>query len=196
MKKILVSVIAAGSLCISGFNLYAQKDSSGIYKTAADFLQRKLSYAINYKTEKHTINDNILFNDDKIKVKHAGQTYTLLKSETYGYKDMKGNEFRFVDKKEYKILNPGEPLLIYVYQHLAHSPKEAEKYPPMYFFSVDAASAPVNLTKSNLKNAFPNDHEFHDALDAQFKEDKELITYDDFHKMYKLNHIYMSTVKH
>ena len=38
----------------------AQKDSSGIYKTTEDFQQRKLSYAINCKTEKHKINPNVL----------------------------------------------------------------------------------------------------------------------------------------
>lgn len=38
----------------------AQTDSSGIYATANDFQQGKLSYAINYKTEKHKIKDNML----------------------------------------------------------------------------------------------------------------------------------------
>ena len=173
----------------------AQKDSSGIYKTADDFKNKKLAYAINYKTEKHKINDNVLFNDAQIKVKHHDTTYTLEKSNTYGYKDTKGETFRFVDNKEYKILNPGEPLLIYVYQHPAHSPKEATKYGPMYFFSTDAASAPQALTKANLKNAFPDNHAFHDALDAQFKDDTELYEYDSFHKMYKLNRIYGNTIK-
>lgn len=30
---------------------------------------------------------------------------------------------------------------------------------------------------------------FYDALDVQFKSDKELYTYDSFHKMYKLSWI-------
>ena len=59
----------------------------------------------------------------------------------------------------------------------------------MYFFSVDAASEPQPLTKSNVKAAYPDNHKFHDALDAQFKEDNELYAYDNFHKMYKLNQI-------
>ncbi len=41
-------------------NAFAQKDSSGIYKTAHDFKNRNLSYAINYKTEKHKINSYVL----------------------------------------------------------------------------------------------------------------------------------------
>lgn len=97
--------------------------------------------------------------------------------------------------KGYKIINKDEPITIYKFQHPSHSPKEAEKYAPKYFFTTKSSDVLQELTKENLKKAFPNEHPFHDALDAQFKEDKELINYDDFHKMNKLNHIYMSTVK-
>lgn len=188
MKKLNYAImLAINVLALS--TAMAQKDSSGVYKTADDFRQRKLSYAINYKTEKHKIKNNLLFNNAELKVIHAGETYTLLKSETYGYRSTKGEEFRFVDNKEYKILNPGAGLLIYVYTHTSHSPKEAGKYPPIYYFSTDASSAPQSLTKANLKAAFPDNHKFHDALDAQFKTDKELHDYDRFHKMYKLNWI-------
>lgn len=192
MRKNFISIVLAGSFLILNYSAFAQKDSSGIYKSVEDFQNRRLSYAINYKTEKHKINDYVLFNDAVIKVKHHDTTYTLQKSETYGYRNMKGEEFRFIDNKEYRILNPGEPLLMYVYQHPSHSPKEAEKYLPMYYFSTDAASSPQPLTKANLKKAFPDNHKFHDALDAQFKEDDELTAYDSFHKMYKLNRVWES----
>ena len=189
MKKIY-SLLLAGCLLILSLHSHAQKDSSGIYKTASDFQQKKLSYAINYKTEKHKIRDNILFNNKKIKVKHNGQTYTLDKDGTYGFKNTRGEVYRFVDGKEYRILNPDQVLLIYVYQHASHPPKEATKYPPMYYFSTDAAAVPQALTKVNLKAAFPDNHNFHDALDTQFKSDGELYDYDSFHKTYKLNRIY------
>ena len=188
-------IITTFSAVVMSFACFAQKDSSGIYKTADDFKNQKLSYAINYKTEKHKINDYVLFNDAALKVKHHDTTYTLQKSETYGYRSSKGEDFRFVDNKEYKILNPGEAILIYVYQHPAHSPKEATKYGPMYFFSTDAVAVPQALTKANLKTAIPNNYKFHDALDAQFKDDDELYTYDSFHKMYKLNRLYEISIK-
>jgi hypothetical protein len=188
MKRFNYFIILVSSL-LTFSTAVAQRDSSGIYKTVDDFQQRKLSYAVNYKTQRHTIKNNLLFNSADIKVKHDGETYTLLKSETYGYKSTKGEAFRFVDDKEYKILNPGEALPIYVYKHLAHSPKEAEKYAPTYFFSTDAASAPQPLTKENLKAAFPGNNKFHDALDAQFESDRKLYKYDKFHKMSKLNWI-------
>jgi hypothetical protein len=111
MKKInSLVMLVSGLLAYS--TVMAQKDSSGIYRTASDFQQKKLSYAINYKTEKHKIKDNILFNNAEIRIKHNGQTYTLDKNSTYGYKSIEGKVFRFVDKKEYRVLNPDETLLI------------------------------------------------------------------------------------
>lgn len=177
-------------MLLSTHHLSAQKDSSGIYKTAEDFQQRKLSYAINCKTEKHKINPNLIFNSDEVKVKHQGETYMLKKNEVFGYRDCKGKEYKFVDNVEYSILNPTEPLLLYFYQHPAHSAKNVDQYPPMYFFSKDATSSLQALTKENLKAAFPDYHKFHDALDANFKRDNELYAYDRFHKMYKLNWIF------
>lgn len=167
----------------------AQKNSSGIYKTVVDFKTQKLSYAIKYNTEKHKINSYVLYKDNVIKVKHHGTVFNLGKSETYGYRNTSGIEYRFVGDQEYKILNHHEGLLLYVYQHPSHSPKEATKYTPMYFFSTDAAAPPQELTKANLKAAFPENHKLHDAIDAQFKSDDELYAYDNFHKMYRLNRI-------
>lgn len=90
-------------------------------------------------------------------------------------------------EKGYTVLNAGEPITIYKYQHPSHSPKEAEKYGPKYFFTTGSSDELQPLTRTNLKKAFPENHPFHDALDATFKEDKELTLYDNFHKMYKVN---------
>jgi len=90
-------------------------------------------------------------------------------------------------EKGYTVLNAGEAIVIYKYQHPSHSPKEAEKYGPKYFFTTGSSNELQPLTKTNLKKAFPENHPFHDALDATFKEDKELTLYDNFHKMYKVS---------
>ena len=194
MKSKYLLLILTFSVLANFQSSFAQKDSSGVYKTAADFKNRKLSYAINYKIEKHKINNYVLFNDDVIKVKHMGTTYNLKKSETYGYRNTNGVEFRFVDNKEYKILNPGEAFLIYIYQHPAHSPKETANYGPMNYFTINVIDPPKLLTKANLKAAFLQNHKFHDALDTNFRSDKELVDYDDFHKMYKLNWLIKSNL--
>ena len=94
-------------------------------------------------------------------------------------------------------MNPGEPLIIYMYQHPAHSGKDVSKgmYQPQYYFSKDAASPLQDLTKANLKAAFPENHKFHDELDAQMAGDKHLMNTDSFHKMYKVNWLLKNSSK-
>ena len=87
----------------------------------------------------------------------------------------------------YKVVNSAEEILIYKYADPSHPPKEAQKYVPTYFFVMSSSDELIPLSKMNLKKAYPVNHPFHDALDANFKEDKELINYDEFHKMYKIN---------
>jgi hypothetical protein len=89
--------------------------------------------------------------------------------------------------QSYKVINNGEAILIYKHADPSHPPKEAEKYAPTYFFVTSSSDELMPLSKMNLKKAFPVNHPFHDALDENFKEDKELINYDEFHKMYKIN---------
>jgi hypothetical protein len=87
----------------------------------------------------------------------------------------------------YTVLNKEGTITIYKYQHLSHAPKETEKYAPKYFFTSKSSDVLTPLTRDNLKKAFPDNHPFHDAIDATFKSDKDLTSYDTFHKMYKVN---------
>lgn len=193
MKKYLISAALICTSFVFTFNAFAQKDSSGIYKTANDFSAKKLSLAINCKTESHKIKVNDIFNQDHITVVHDGKSYDFKKSDIYGYKLCNGETYRFSGNKDYQVMNPNEVILMYkveVMQTKAASPKVYS-----YFFSKDAASSLQDLTKANLKAAFPANHKFHDELDANFKSDSELTAYDSFHKMYKVNHILMMTSK-
>ena len=97
--------------------------------------------------------------------------------------------------KGYTLLNPSEAIKIYKYAHPSHSPKETEKYAPKYFFVIEGSDVLQELTKMNLKKAYPENHGFHDALDTNFKEDKELTSYDEYHKMYKINWILKNNMK-
>jgi hypothetical protein len=58
-----------------------------------------------------------------------------------------------------------------------------------YFFSVGPNGDILPLTILNLKNAFPDNHTFHDLLDMSFKHDSDLTKYDEFHKMFKVNRL-------
>jgi len=193
MKKYLIFVALICASFITASNVSAQKDSSGIYKTAADFSAKKLSLAINCKTETHKIKINDIFSQDHITVVHDGKSYDFKKADIYGYKLCDGQTYRFSGNKDYQVMNPDEALLLYkveVMQTKATAPKVYN-----YYFSRDAASPLQNLTKENLKAAFPTNHKFHDGLDADFKSNSELTAYDGFHKMYKVDHILMMSEK-
>jgi hypothetical protein len=193
MKKNFISAALICTSFVFAFNASAQKDSSGIYKTATDFSSKKLSLAINCKTESHKIKINDIFSQEKITVVHDGKSYDFKKSDIYGYKLCNGETFRFSGNRDYQVMNPDEVILLYkveVMQTKAQAPKVYT-----YYFSKHAASPLQELTKANLKAAFPTNHKFHDGLDADFKSDSELTAYDSFHKMYKVNHILMMSEK-
>ena len=191
MKNIKVYGKLAIICLLSVSSVMAQTDSSGIYKTVSDFQQKKLSYAINYKTENHKINDDVLFNNNEIIVKHKGEKFKLDENSTYGYKNTKGEVFRFVDAKESLLLNPTQPIFIYSYKHPKVSNKGLIGYITDYLYSVNAPSIPQPLAKNNLKASFPNNYKFHDLLDENFKSNDDLSMYDSFHNMYKINHLMM-----
>lgn len=189
MKKNIFLLTAIGLLATS-LNATAQKDSSGIYQTADDFRNHNLSYAINYKTEKHKINDWLFLDASQVKVKHHDTTYTLDKSSIYGYKNTTGEVFRFVDNTAYEIMNPDEELLLY--KHTAPSDVKAnptKREEEHYYFSKDAISSPVDLTIDNLKKAYRDNSKFLALIDKYFKTDQQLMSYNAKQKTYTLNQL-------
>lgn len=177
MKTNFSIFISTGLFAIS-LGAYAQKDSSGIYQTAADFRNHKLSYAINYKTEKHKINDVLFLDATLVKVKHHDLSYTLNKSDIYGYKNINGQVFRFVNDAAYQILNPREELLLYLVKEPVYPlANPVDKYEAYYYFSKDAVSPPVALTIENLKRAYSGNKNFLASLDKYFTADEQLASY-------------------
>jgi hypothetical protein len=92
--------------------------------------------------------------------------------------------FRTVGNDHYQILE-ARALYIYTLDNIVRK-GALEK---TWFFSVGPNGDVVPLTMLNLKNAFPNNHAFHDLLDMAFKHDSDLTKYDDFHKMFKVNRL-------
>ena len=189
MKKNIFFLTAIGLLAIT-LNATAQKDSSGIYQTADDFRNHKLSYAINYKTEKHKINDYLFFDATQVKVKHHGTTYTLDKSTTYGYKSTTGDVFRFVGNETYQILNPDEELLLYLHTTpVSVTVDPLKRVQEHYYFSKDAAGSLVELSIDNMKKVFRENSKFLASIDKYFKKDEQLTSYDTKNKIYTLNRL-------
>src|ERR1043165_7645273 len=71
--------------------------------------------------------------------------------------------YRVVDGQQYQIL---EAKQLYIYSLDVLVRKGATER--SYFFSAGPAGDIKPLTITNLKNAFPNNHKFHDSLDMVF----------------------------
>lgn len=182
MKKLIAIIF---TLFFSGITVIkAQEHQRGIYRSAEDFVSRKLTHA-----SKHThIKLHEVFKKDIIEVKHNDSNYVYKKHEIFGYKENTGEEFRVHEYKFYQILNPTEKVLIYKMPHGIPQKGQAQAY--SYFFSKNASSPILSLTLKNVEGQFADNVKFDEFLETHFKTDEDLLEYDSIHKMYKLNRLY------
>lgn len=164
---------------------YARQDSSGVYLTPTDFQNQKLAYAINCEARKPKIKFARFSLRSYIKVIRNDSTYTLSKDKIFGYHDCKGNSFRFIDGKSYTILNPTGYILLYMYGVPNHHEEIVD-----YRFSRGADGVVMELSKENLKKAFPENRDFQQKIDQIFGSRLELTAYDEGHRMYVVNWLY------
>ncbi len=171
----------------------AQTGSSGIFRTAKDFMSGKLEFAIGCDTQSHKIKPDVLFKRNRVIVKHEGKTYKIDKSSVYAVRYCSGAVQRIYQKKAYLMVNQGEDILLYKVATLSMG--KGQPAETTWYFSKDAAWPIQPLTISNLVGAFPDNHAFHDAVIAEFKTDKELTLYDNAHKMMRINRLYGNAKK-
>lgn len=170
----------------------AQKDSSGIFLTATDFVQNRLLYSGSCKKSKHKLKLNDFFGKPYLTIKHCDSIYRVYKKQIFGYKWYDGNIYRFKNKKELLVLNPSERILIY--KHVITKPPTGLTNVTNYYFSKDAFSVPVLLTYENLKKQFPDSKTFIDSLRQLYRFNTQLASYDNYHHEYSLNVIYKKTI--
>jgi hypothetical protein len=164
-----------------------QKTSGGVYLTAEDYMNGKLTMA-GESGSGHKIEVHNLTGKPFIHVTDGTETREFDKSSIYGYRDHEGKAFRFVGNDVYEIRDAGK-LFIYETERIVRK-GTAES---AYFFSVGAAGEVFPLTLLNLKKACPGNHGFHDSLDATFRSDSELTRYDSLHKMFKVNRLLVAS---
>lgn len=80
MKNQLIKIFV---LMLFALHTIAQ-DKSGVYITYSDYVNQKLSYEIDCKTEKHVIKLHDFLNQSFITVNHKGEKIKLQKDSIYG----------------------------------------------------------------------------------------------------------------
>ena len=190
---VVLATVLAGSLATS-----AAKSATGIYLTVDDYQTGRLTSQSDCDSPGHKVELHDILHKPFINVTHEGQTRQYEKNQVYGFRSCGGQDYRFVDNDEYQILE-NRDVSIYAREVPARNPKDTSRglsTSRVYFFSVRAAGQVLPLTIQNLKRAFPNSHAFHDALDATFHTDDELVQYDTFHKMFKVNRLLIASPGH
>lgn len=185
MKKIFMSLAL---VAFFGMLANAQQNKSGVYLSQNDFENNRLTYASNAVNK---IRFNEFFEKPFITVNHKGKKEQLFKDDIFAYKN-KGNIVRTWNFTTYNFVEKG-PVWIY-YKDVNVSQGKGIRKERKYFYSTSGSGEIIPLTVNNLKKSFPDNHLFHDFLDAQFRRDAELSQYDSYDKKFKVNHLLETTV--
>ena len=187
--RVLASVIVIGFLTAGAYAQTSPTNRSGLYLTAQDYANKKLSYS-NENSGKYKIRVAPLFNKYRVQVLQNGEKHNFFEFDLFGYK-VKDQDYRFFNDQQYKVVDNS---FFYLYTRVVTVDKgKAHTLKTNYYFSLQADGNIIDLTIENLKEAFPNNHKFLDLLDVYFRSDDDLKWYDNFNRMYKVEHIFGDT---
>ena len=168
-----------------------QNKSSGIYLTESDFENRKLSYSATDSTAKNAIHFHEFLQKPFITIKYNGEKIILFKDDIFAYQK-KGKIYLSRDFVSYDFIEKG---VIWIYSkeqtvQLGKGVKREKKY----YYSISGKDKIIPLTIHNLKKSFPGKDVFHNFLDAQFRNDADLVSYNEIEKKYRVNHLLETTI--
>ena len=187
------SNLAAGAcgvmlaLGVSAVTTSAQTRTSGIYMSAADYAAQRLSWEGDCQSSSNKLNLHNVLVRPYVDVSNERENKRFLKMEIYGARTCSGREYRFGDDRDYEVRERG-PIPIYTFR------VRSGKYgrPEVYFFSAGPAGTVQQLKKDNLKRAFSENPRFLEALEKTFSSDSKLNRFDDSHKMFVINRLWLA----
>ncbi len=193
MKTLLipVAVLAAFVFSVAASPKATKPKTSGVYLTADDYQNGRLSFEGDCRSKTHKLELHDVLHKSYIDVTHGTEKRRYAKSDLFGFRACNGKHYRFVSNEEYQILEAKE-LYVYMTETSVRVGKGLRSV-PLYSFSVGASGKVLPLTLENLKQAFPDNHKFHDSLDATFGAGRPLAEYDKLHKMFRVNSLLAAT---
>ena len=169
----------------------ATSETSGIYLTAADYRDGRLALEGDCGSKTHKLSLHDVLNKPYVDVTHESEKRRYPKSDLFGFRACDGRDYRFASNLQYQILESRE---LYIYAREVPVPSgKGYQFIREYYFSVGPEGQILALTLENLKQALPNNHKFHDSLDATFGPEREPWEYDEFHKMFKVNRLLIAS---
>ena len=105
-----------------------------------------------------------------------------------------GNQQRIYGNATYEILDTTS-FYLYKRTRIVNITKGSLQPVTEYSFSVNADAPIQPLSIEVLKQAYPDNTEFHYLLDGHFQTNAALLQYDPFLKMYKLKYLFNKSIK-
>ena len=165
--------------------------TSGIYLSAADYDNRRLTAEGDCGSKAHKLDLHDVLNKPYIHVTHEGERQRYAKNDLFGFRACDGSDYRFASSLEYRIVETRE---LFIYTRETYVTVGKSRHVVIdYSFSVGSGGKVLPLTLDNLKWAFPDNHAFHDSLDQMFGGGQDLALYDQFHKMFKVNRLLIAS---
>ena len=184
-------VVLTASVFSPSTSALATPRTSGIYLTAADYKDGRLAFEGDCGSKTHKLSLHDVLNKPYVDVTHESEKRRYPKSDLFGFRACDGRDYRFASNLEYQILESRE-LFIYA-RGIPVNYGKGYRTIQEYYFSVGPDGDVLPLTLENLKQALPNNHRFHDSLDATFGPGREPWEYDEFHKMFKVNRLLIAS---
>ena len=192
--SILIGVWTAWALTI-GISATTQitAKTSGVYQTAADFENHRLSFEGDCGSKTHKLELHDVLNKTYIDVTHGSEKHRFAKSAVFGFRACDGNDYRFAANLEYLILEAKD---IYVYaREIPTSQGKGFQITRLWFFSVGSAGSVLPLTLEQLMRAFPNNLRFHDSLRSAFGGGENIAQYDATHMCFRVNQLLVASAQ-
>jgi hypothetical protein len=193
MKTLFVPVVvlAAFGFSVGPSPQAVPPKSSGVYVTADDYKNGRLAFKGDCGSKTHRLELHDILDKPYIDVTHGTEKHRYAKSDLFGFRACNGRDYRFASSLEYHILESKE---LYIYT-IEDSRSYGKGFHTIrkYFFSAGPNGPILALTLENLKVAFPDNHRFHDSLDATFGAGQALAGYDELHKMFKVNRLLIAS---
>jgi len=165
--------------------------TAGVFKTADDFQRGVLADPVACEVASERISAGTSKGLGYIDVRHGTRKTRYSETDAYGFRDCGDRDIRITSGRQYFILETRRVQLLRVEQWVLTGKTFVAS--SSFYFSVGASGPIQRLTLDNVKRAFPENHAFHDKLDALFPSGGDLIRFDRFHGMFAVNHLLDST---
>ena len=166
------------------------KQKTGLYLTAEDYLNHKISYESDGSNGNKVLLHGV-FGSYKVVVVQNGKRHVFSKNEIFGYR-LNDQDYRYFNNSAYRIIDT-RGFYIYGYCKLVPEGKGL-KDSEFFYFSSQADNEIKPLTMDNLQAVFSKDTRFLYAIHGFFRTDNELTAYDTSLKEYKLKYLYAQTI--